>query len=218
MVETSLSNNFFNEGYELSLQNAVNLLHVADEAALGKNYGVACSLNVLAAEEALKASFLNIKHHHPTGEINEFDRIFYKHTVKHKELRRYVEFQIKLQSDLKAYAQFYSPIVTNIIEFNKKFLIHKKDDLDSLNENLSLLKKHSDINLNLDGIILWLENANNIKNKGFYVDKLKTSWSAPQNVSVEQFENERKYTIAIIDYVKSIAELFLLMQELRNLH
>ncbi|HEX4373396.1 MAG TPA: AbiV family abortive infection protein [Puia sp.] len=44
--------NFHKEGYELAISKAQSLLKIADISAYENEYGIACSLNVLAAEEA----------------------------------------------------------------------------------------------------------------------------------------------------------------------
>lgn len=57
--------NFYKEGYSLTVTNVKSLMRVSNKAAETEDFGIACSLNILAAEEALKALFLIIKHYNP---------------------------------------------------------------------------------------------------------------------------------------------------------
>ena len=89
---------FYKKGYDLTIANVKSLMRVSTKAAETNDYGIACSLNILAAEEALKALFLIIKHYNPAGNINNFDKIFRLHTVKHDELKQIIEFQDVIQA------------------------------------------------------------------------------------------------------------------------
>jgi AbiV family abortive infection protein len=213
---TTQSNIFFKDGYDKVLQNSKTLSQIADNAALKGAFGIACSLNILSAEEALKASFLIIQYYNPDGKINEFDKIFYKHTVKHDQLKQYVEFQNKMQLDLKEYIKIYLPLVNLIKQMSLDFPQQRRDEINELEEDLKSIKKLSEINLNIDGILDWLENANNDKNRGFYVDKLKNNWITPKDISKEKYETEKIYTDALISYVINIEQMFILFEKAKN--
>jgi AbiV family abortive infection protein len=207
---------FYKKGYELALDNAKRLSIVADKAYLEFAFGIACSLNILSAEEALKASFLIIKHHNPNGKINEFDKIFYKHNIKHEQLIDYVNFQTKLQVDISKYLKFYSPLVETLSSIKDSLPAHKVKEIKSVEENIAMLKRHSSFDLNLTGIIEWLKNANTNKNRGFYVDKVNNAWLTPEDISREKYEIEKEFTKALISYVESITQLYSMLDKIKN--
>ncbi len=207
---------FYEKGYALALQNAKTLYKSASQIVEQSFFGLACSLNILSAEEALKASFLLIKKYNPTGHVNEFDKIFYKHGVKHEQLRQYVEFQTKMQSDLKYYLDSYLPYITILNEMPPAESKQSRQMLKEINQSINLFKKHSNLSLDIDGILNWLENANTDKNRGFYVDKVNLSWYSPTEIAQEKYEKERQYTTAIIEYVESIEQLFAIQAKIKS--
>ncbi|MEO6728786.1 MAG: AbiV family abortive infection protein [Candidatus Dojkabacteria bacterium] len=199
---------FYKEGYCLALQNAKTLFSMANTASLESNFGIACSLNILASEEVLKASFLLIKYYYPEGKINEFDNIFRKHTVKHDQLKQYVEFQIKMQVDIKSFVVTYLPIINSLQDITPILPEQKKQEINELVGTIALFKKHSELSLDINGIFSWLENANTDKNRGFYVDRSKDKWLSPNHITKQKFDMERKFTEAFIEYVENIEQLF----------
>ena len=86
---SSLASNseFYIEGFKLALHNSFSLKKIANLSFAAGEYGIACSLNILAAEEAVKAIFILIKHYNPETEINDFKEVFSKHPVKHYHLK-----------------------------------------------------------------------------------------------------------------------------------
>lgn len=207
---------FYKIGYDLALQNAKTLFVIANKAFLENAYGIACSLNILSSEEILKATFLIIQYYHPTGKINEFENIFHKHKSKHKQLKEYVAFQSKVQNDIKKFLVQLSPIINMLNEIAPSLPKNEQEKIKDLVNKIRLFKKHSELSLDFDGILNWLENANNDKNKGFYVDKTKEAWLSPKDISKEKFEVEKKYTEAFIQYAENIEQLFSIQAEIKN--
>jgi AbiV family abortive infection protein len=85
--------NFHIEGYKYSLINSKGLLKMADKSADENEYGIACSLNILSAEEAVKgiAIILNVN-----GLAADFNKMFKDHKTKHKHL-----FELSLMNYLQ---------------------------------------------------------------------------------------------------------------------
>ncbi|SJZ32065.1 abortive infection protein, AbiV family [Sediminibacterium ginsengisoli] len=187
-----------------------------DAAAAQNDYGVACSLNILAAEELLKASFLLIKIYHPDGNINEFDNIFHKHKVKHDQIKQHVEFQEQMQKDLKMYLEEYEPIIGALNLMSSTMTKDKQKLVTEINSSITLFKKHSEFGFDIRGMLNWLQNANNDKNRGFYVDKAMNKWLSPQSISKEKFDIERKYTKDFAQYINNIDQLFSLKSKMKN--
>ncbi len=211
-----LYDTYWKEGYDLAIQNSKSLFKISENAALGNEFGIACSLNILSAEEALKASFLIIKHYNPKGQINEFDKIFKDHKIKHEQLKQFVEFQDKMQIQLKAQIAILEPLINLARQMSKETQEKNKTDLFSLEETLTWLKQRSKTKLNFGEILNWLKNANNIKNRGFYLDRQNDKWLAPQNITIEKYDMEKLYTKAIIEYAISIEELFVRLNTEKN--
>lgn len=87
---SSLASNseFYIEGIKLALHNFFSLKKIANLSFAAGEYRIACSLNILAAEEAVKAIFILIKHYNPETEINDFKEVFSKHPVKYYHCTR----------------------------------------------------------------------------------------------------------------------------------
>lgn len=62
---------FYNKGYEITVENSKCLLRMAGKSANEKAFGIASSLCILSAEEAVKAICLNLKFHHPRAVSEE---------------------------------------------------------------------------------------------------------------------------------------------------
>ncbi len=101
---------FYYEGFKLSLDNSISLQRIAELAAQEHEFGIACSLNILAAEEAVKANFILIKHYNPDTEINDFKEVFRKHQTKHDHLKGIAavhEVQLnRFKTDLEIFETF----------------------------------------------------------------------------------------------------------------
>lgn len=91
------------EGANLALDNSKSLSEIARNAAEIKHYGVACSLFILSAEEAIKAFFCINKHYVPLAvEKTRFDSVFRDHNIKHKhiiELLKYMRIVLDQSKD-----------------------------------------------------------------------------------------------------------------------
>lgn len=83
----------FYKGFELAFENALSLKNVAQLAANNNEFGIACSLNILAAEEAVKANFILIQYYNPNTAINDFEGVFKHHKVKHFHLKGFAAVQ-----------------------------------------------------------------------------------------------------------------------------
>ena len=74
---------FHIQGYRYSLANSKSLLKIADKSADEEEYGIACSLNILAAEEAVKGIAIILSINNVT---EDFHKIFKDHKTKHRHL------------------------------------------------------------------------------------------------------------------------------------
>jgi AbiV family abortive infection protein len=200
---------FYKEGYNLTLANVKSLMRVSNIAAETEDFGIACSLNILAAEEALKALFLIIKYHNPKGNINNFEKIFRFHTVKHDELKALIRIQEIIQAKNREFINLLEPILNGLNRMTEDYKVKNLETLNSLNDDYNWFKKQSQSNFNLEEILAWLKDANSDKNKGLYVDKLDNKWISPTEVSQVKFEKEKLFTQSILEHVLNIEQVFL---------
>ncbi len=215
-MTSKLNDNFFREGFNLTIENAKSLIRISNKASEMNDFGIACSLNILASEESLKALFLIIKHYHPNGIITNFDKIFRLHTVKHAELKQVVIFQDIIQEANKKILTFLEPVLIMINEMSDEYKIKNIEIINALKEDYYWYKKEGGKKLNFGEILSWLKHANNDKNKGLYVDNQNNKWVSPKEITQSKFDKEKKYTEAIIDYVLGIDELFLRVEKLKT--
>ncbi len=201
--------NFYYEGFKLSLDNSISLQKIADMAALENEFGIACSLNILAAEEAVKANFILIKHYNPETEINDFKEIFRTHKIKHyhlKGLGAAQELQLKrLKTDFQIFDQFLAMIETMPESIKQKI----QEDFSTWYEIQDWVKKYEERKVTYKKIAAWADKANNDKNNGFYVDLQNNAWITPKSITKEKYNQERKYTSVIIDFIQEIEKVFL---------
>ena len=197
--------NFYTEGFKLALDNSFRLKKIADLSFAEGEYGIACSLNVLAAEEAVKASFILIKHHNPDAEIDNFEAIFTKHIIKHNHLKGIALIrEIQFKRDKKL-----------LEEFDKLFLVPDNIEEKVLSnfspyfEIKERVKQFEETNISYKEIELWLDRANNDKNNGFYVDLKNGKWTTPNSFTKERYLLQSKYTEVILDYIKHMENMLL---------
>ena len=212
-----MKKDFYKEGYDLTLTNVKNLIQVSINAAETENFGIACSLNILAAEEALKALFLIIKHYNPEGNINNFDKIFRFHTVKHEELRQIIKFQEVIQAKIKESLNMLEPVLAGINKMTEDYKVRNLEIINSLNDDYIWFKEQSQLNFNLEDILTWLKDANKDKNKGLYVDKSNDNWISPSEIPKQKFENEKHFTQSILDHVLNLEEVFKRVEKSKKL-
>jgi AbiV family abortive infection protein len=203
-------NNFYEIGADLTLINAKCLQRISISAAQTKDFGVACSLNILAAEEALKAIFIILKHRKPSSDLFYFDKIFTSHSIKHDQLLQIIETDAKIQEINKETLKQFEIQMARLNQ-SKLMKTQHSEALVELNYDYTVLKRRNENRLKFDEITIWLKNANNDKNKGLYVDKQNGKWLTPQTIKQSKFEKEKRYTHEIIEYVSDIDYIFLKM-------
>ena len=207
---------FYKEGYILSLQNAKGLKDISCKAAELGNYGLACSLNILAAEEVVKGYFLIVQYHNPNGTIINFNKIFSSHPVKHKELGYIIKTDEKIYNQTKEFLFLVEPALNHFAQMPEAYKIRNKELLESLKDDYNWMKKMTEIKLNFGKILPWLENANKEKNAGLYVDKQNNAWVSPNDILESKFIEEQAYTDALINYVPKIDEMFMRVESAKN--
>jgi len=203
--------NFYLDGYKLAINNSECLFKVASNAATENIFGVACSLNVLSAEEAIKAVCLMIKHYNPKLFKNpkDFRLIFKDHKTKHDGLIEFLKIEIE---NINKSLKFYLKILEEEKEVNDKIPI---EFMSSLNQHGKDVHNHGKKVLELSKYIIdvkdaveWLKNANTLKNDGLYVDQDNFHWKTPQSFNQEDYLKGMKNTEAIVKYARFLEYLY----------
>jgi len=212
-MKVDIKTTFYKDGYDLTIENVKSLMRISQIASETGDFGIACSLNILAAEECLKALFLIIKHYNPEHPMEKFEKIFRYHNVKHEELKGVVEMDNAIQKEndkVLASLDFFIPVFDKMKALNTEL---KDEDIAALKDDYEWFKKLSEKKLNFDGIFAWLKDANNDKNKGLYVDKQDDKWITPQKTTKDKYIQDRKYTDAIFNYISGVEDVIIRARE-----
>lgn len=192
------------EGYDFALENARNLNKIANLSAANNLFGAGCSLNILSAEEGIKAIYLIIKHYSFEDGDKDFEKLFMSHHMKHTAIT-------ELSKDV-------IPIIEIIYVENWLFnyvydLLHKRikalptkynpdkilKDIEPFMELLAENKNNSKEMINIDEAEIYWNKANTNKNNGLYVGFQEGSWLTPQTFTHSDFVEANKHAVRIID-------------------
>lgn len=81
----------YNLGFKLSKANFEKLYKASKLLYLADNFGVACSLNILACEELIKSFVLHLNMLYPNIQFQNSRKMFTDHKIKHNELRNFIQ-------------------------------------------------------------------------------------------------------------------------------
>lgn len=191
-------------GFELAIENAKALQLVADKSAIEEKYGIACSLNILAAEELVKAQMLLINEEFPFMKIEDFKEIFKEHKAKHNYLKIFASVYDR-ESKLiqKDHNELFKPVLEFVDNISDDVKVKVPEAIKQIEEYNKFIQKFSISEIEFETISKWLENANNEKNEGFYLeyDFKNEKWKSPNNFSKKRYEKEKKYTMHLFEVI-----------------
>jgi len=203
------------KGHKLSKQNFKKLYTASKQASALRNYGLACSLNILASEELIKSFVLHLKYLRPEISFINFDKIFLNHQVKHNELKSFLNsthkgLELFAFNVLEGKEEFLSTLPENKIEEYKKEYI----DIERVKKRTEIIRS---IEIDIDEVFNWLDQANSEKNLGLYVDFNKTNgeWKSPSDFRKKQFKKEKEYTKLLKLHFKNAIDITTFMKELK---
>ncbi|NUY82724.1 AbiV family abortive infection protein [Flavobacterium sp. MAH-1] len=182
------------QGYYLTIENAKRLRFAAIQSSYKKNFGLACSLNILAAEEGIKAIYILLESLKSAEITTEFKKIFRSHSFKHE----------KLKQILNNYNTFMERLATKVLSFEEllkletKLLDKNNADLKNLKKTRKVVNEYNLRKLDVESFNVWLAQANEEKNKGLYVDFTTSNWMAPQSFTKKQFDIEKEYSNKVV--------------------
>jgi len=171
--------------YETVLQNSVEHLTIADILAENKKYGSAITHTVLASEEMTKALILYVNGIGiRLSNVKGFKSFFYNHTPRHK----LTNFMLFFHLFLKPLNELFQNIKTNTNI--------SKDEINKLLDNYT-----SDFEDTIEDIGWWTM-ADDLKNKGLYVD-YKNRIISPSDLQEEDFKLALKTVLKYMDFCNS---------------
>lgn len=193
---------FYKDGHKLTLENAKALTRVSQKSAELEEYGIACSLNILAAEEAIKSVVILTKHYFPFVSSKDFKEVFRSHKKKHHGimlltfLTKYLIDNIydKYQKDKHLFDYVEQLPEKESNQFKKKYKYFYK--------SIEFVKKNKTKSERFEEAIVWWNKANDDKNKGLYVDLINKKWHSPRNISKDKFLRESAYVYDLIEYIE----------------
>lgn len=183
--------------------------HIDASKILANNgdYGFAISHLILGIEELIKYQivYTNICSEDQVFTNNEFNDVFYKHRTKHSLLE---EFQKAISSEFSEdfiESVFYEFAGRELEEKHKKVRANRFKEMGSF-----MAIAYSEINISeneKENFFNWLNQANELKNRGFYVDRIDRILQSPEDISKEEFELAFKYANAILKQTEVIKQL-----------
>jgi AbiV family abortive infection protein len=186
------------EGYLETIEASKNLHITAELASKKKFFGIACSLNILSSEEAIKSNFMLISHFLDGQEIEGFSSLFVDHKFKHDQLKAFFKWkdtfidlikEVDLNREKELSERGYSKTDIAIINKKDKYFM-------AINTKLEKIESQKTV---LNEAINWFDSANNNKNDGLYVKIKKNTWHSPNNFKEKDFLKSKKYTKSIIE-------------------
>ncbi len=200
-------NEFNKKGFNLSLENGKALLKIADLAVNENQFGIASSLNILAAEEIIKAALILIKDFFPEYNIFDFHKIFENHAVKHSLIKDHILMFDDFFKKDKEFLEKNKPLYDIIEKLPSTFRDSIKEDAKILYQTKSLSEEYNFSSEEISSAISWCEKANSLKNRGFYVDLKGSKWLSPSDFTKEQYEVEFRYTRTLLNWLQALQHI-----------
>lgn len=206
---TIIDDEYFKTGFELCLQNSKSLFKIAEKSADENEFGIARSLNVLSAEEAIKGIFVLTGLVSPIYNTNDWKDVFSKHKVKHETIISFLALMEVYKARLKPLIKRYNELIEQSGKVSKlaqnKILVETKH----LREEIEWLKtQESNPELIKESLRWWEEQANNEKNNGFYVRE-KSGWKSPNESTKEDYLRERRYSKELLMFADRYSKTIL---------
>jgi len=187
-------------------ENGSNHLKIASLLANQQYYGSALSHIVLGIEELIKYQvYLNYLADKNIFTEKEIFGVFRNHKTKHNLINEFSSsLSAKSSEDFLNYI-FKSATGQTLTENDLKIEKNRFKEIGSF-----LRTAYKEINLTeveRKEFINWLNNADNLKNKGFYVDNFNDKWSFPSDLTESEFKVAYKFANALLKQTEVIKDL-----------
>jgi len=185
------------EGILLGDSTAKQLWEVGSHAAKDGKYGIATSLMILSAEESIKA--MGLLAHALTGKPDDdFVRpLFSSHRAKHNAAKA-IMFIVRIMEVM----------VENIHEVQEDQAIPEEKKPSVFFERMA---KRANDNVNgsakdFHDLQFWQHTANELKNRGFYVDWCQGKWRTPASIDEATYQDSQKRAEKFIQVMQAIID------------
>lgn len=204
---------FYQKGFDLSIQNSKSLLKVAEKSAECGEFGIACSLNVLSAEEAVKACLILFELNNYSDQKNkDFPKIFSDHKFKHNLIKDLIEFVSLVSNSYKKENISLDQIVEQIEGLPEEYKSNNKINSEKISKLKYILENEIIKYEEFEDAMKWCQNANDLKKNGFYVGLNNNEWLSPQEISKTQFETDKKFTASLLNWVQIFEITFIALK------
>lgn len=199
---------FYIQGYKIALDNATSLQEVAEMAYRKKSYGTACSLNITAAEEGIKAIFILLKHIFPDAKVLDFDEAFKNQTFQPGHIDNFIAvydlIMVKLHESVAPQWQSFQDVKKKPYSSRKKVHPH----FDELYTACSYLREYKEREITLRQIVDWLQTANADKVNGLHVGLNDNGWQSPKDFDPKKYAAEKRLTKEVLLMAEQIEVIY----------
>lgn len=199
---------FYIKGYKITLDNAKSLQEVAELAYRKKSYGAACSLNITAAEEGIKAIFILLKHIFPDAKVLDFDEAFKNHTFQPGHIENFIAvydlIMEKLHDSVAPQWQSFQDVKKKPFSARKKVHPH----FDELYTACLYLMEYKEREITLRHIVDWLQTANADKVNGLHVGLNSDGWQNPAGFDPQKYTAEKRLTKEVLLMAEQIEVIY----------
>lgn len=191
----------YSKGFELALKNAQDHLKVAEFSAKNVSNGIAFSHLVLASEEAIKAVQLFYHNYFPEFPDEDLEKFFKSHKHKHTAIQKFEVLSQIIELMFKHLIDPQLEYINSSDEIDPETISKLRvDGIKKLAKKLTMIAEDEEkLSLNEQ----WWKQADNNKNKGFYVNLLSKSstWSTPDNISPKLYTKGYNIVSSFINQV-----------------
>jgi AbiV family abortive infection protein len=201
-------------GGKLAMENAQRLVDLSILAADKKSFGAGNSLLVLGAEEAVKGYLCIHKYYRPLEEIPDFDQIFADHRVKHTHISKLLSSMKLVLEQSQQALRYVDDNLGKLIELftHESGIAPTSEQSEQLKQLIFLMRAvaHNPLKYSADELSKWWKQAEDIKQKGFYVDRNGKGWHDPGKANPSFNKKARE----IVDMVLLYTGIFMSLETL----
>lgn len=196
------------EGAFLALKNAKSLFAAAQSLSESNNYGLATSTLILSGEEAMKSISIFTKSLMDENNLKEYEKTDYKKIFSdHKFKLNSIRSTLGFVSIIEASINYLIIPIINAIDNDNYESVGSIRKVGFANFLSFLRNEASDKNTSISKENAWWMKANNLKQKGFYVNKSGDKWESPENIKEENFLEGKKHVIRLLKIAEMIDDI-----------
>jgi AbiV family abortive infection protein len=201
MHKNDLHTDTWIKGFRLIFENAQRLYKAAEVLEEKKEYPIANSLLILAAEEAVKAYIVITQHFFPGGTVERFDEFFEQHKTKLDAIRGITGYYTMFK---KFDELLYRPRIEAAGKSDEEFESVKKESFQNIKSWLQAQvdsKAKSELSVQAG----WWRQAKDMREKGFYVSLFNNvRWESPAVITKKKYIQTKEYVSGFMSLVEQM--------------